>query len=297
MIIVARAYGIERAPRSPRRRRRRAAACSGDELAGRAVVLDDRLRLLVVDREPLRSPRGVSSSRPSSGARSCIRSSATSSGRSKKRIRVEAAADPGQHRVERLGLGEVARKAVEDEAVDGVVLREPLADHRDRDLVGNELAARHDRLDARPSSVESSRRAEHVAGRDVRDSLLAAIRFAWVPFPDPWRPEHRSGGPLLEEALVGAHHHLRLHLAHRVERDADRDQHGGAAERAGRRLREAAVADEERRQRRDEREVDRAGQRQPRQDAVEVLRGRRARAGCPGCSRRSGAGCRPGRPG
>jgi len=32
--------------------------------------------------------------------------------------------------------------------------------------------------------------------------------------------------------FVVTHHHLRLHLTHRVERDADDDQHGCAAERA-----------------------------------------------------------------
>src|SRR5205085_7738164 len=56
------------------------------------------------------------------------------------------------------------------------------------------------------------------------------------------------GGALLQEAFVVAHHHLRLHLAHRVERHADDDQNGGAAERAGGRLREAAVLDEEARE-------------------------------------------------
>src|SRR5215207_8823167 len=84
----------------------------------------------------------------------------------------------------------------------------------------------------------------------------ALIRCAWVPLPDPCGPsrrtftspsrdeacrrrrrataEPRAAGPeplparnaatLFEEAFVGAHHHLRLHLAHGVERDADHDQ-------------------------------------------------------------------------
>ena len=52
------------------------------------------------------------------------------------------------------------------------------------------------------------------------------MRAACVPLPDPWGPKIRmlSDNALLQEALVGAHHHLRLHLAHRVERDADHDQ-------------------------------------------------------------------------
>src|SRR3954468_2363300 len=103
------------------------------------------------------------------------------------------------------------------------------------------------------------------------------MRCAWVPFPAPWGPKSRmfSTRPLLEEALVRAHHHLRLHLTHRVERDADDDDHGGAAERARRGLREVEVVDEDAGQNGDEREVDRAGQRQPREDAIEVLRRRR----------------------
>src|SRR4051812_32124485 len=105
-----------------------------------------------------------------------------------------------------------------------------------------------------------------------------ASRFPWVPLPDPWSPRRRTFSDtqaLLEEALVRARHHLRLHLAHRVEGDADGDQDGRAAERARGGLREPAVADEQRRQRRDERAVDRTGKRQPGQDGVEVLRGRR----------------------
>src|SRR5919198_669217 len=87
----------------------------------------------------------------------------------------------------------------------------------------------------------------------------AAIRFACVPFPAPCGPSKSTFTALLEEALVAAHHHLRLHLPHRVERDADHDQNRGAAERARGCLREAEVADEEAGQNRDESEVDRPG--------------------------------------
>ena len=125
-------------------------------------------------------------------------------------------------------------------------------------------------------------------------------RSASPGFPCP-RPAGRAGGcraaSLLEEAFVGAHHHLRLHLAHRVERDADDDQHRGASERARGRLREAAVADEE---------ASAARRRPPgrasRAASAASARGRgtapsAAPGGCPGCSRRACAGCRPGRPG
>src|SRR4051794_1844904 len=90
----------------------------------------------------------------------------------------------------------------------------------------------------------------------------AARRGAWVPLPAPGGPKisrflltartlagaRREQRQLLQEALVVAHHHLRLHLAHGVERHADDDQHRRAAERAGGGLREPGVADEDRRQ-------------------------------------------------
>src|SRR4051795_6873344 len=75
----------------------------------------------------------------------------------------------------------------------------------------------------------------------------AEIRLAWVPFPDPCGPSNRTFTSA-QKTFVGAHHHLRLHLAHRVERDTDDDQHRGAAEGARRRLREPAVANEEARE-------------------------------------------------
>ena len=109
----------------------------------------------------------------------------------------------------------------------------------------------------------------------------AAIRFACVPLPDPCGPNSRTfscaGTTSVQEALVGAHHHLRLHLAHRVEGDADHDQERRAAEEAsatssrGRSSRRASVGKTAMKARKND-----AGQRQPRQHAVEVLRRRRA---------------------
>src|SRR5262245_31729123 len=108
-----------------------------------------------------------------------------------------------------------------------------------------------------------------------------AMRLACVPLPAPWAPRIRMFSTprfllLLQEAFVGAHHHLRLHLAHGVERDTDHDDDRGASQGARGRLREVEVVDEEAREHRDEPEVDRAGKRQARENAVEVLRGRRA---------------------
>src|SRR3954447_18790176 len=120
-------------------------------------------------------------------------------------------------------------------------------------------------------------------------------RSAWVPLPAPGGPSRmrlssdivrgkrnmprspaatrtRGRAPyLLQEALVVAHHQLRLELLHRVQGDAHDDEQRGAAEEEVR----ARLVDEDRRQGRDRREVERAGERQPREDAVEEL-GRRA---------------------
>src|SRR3954464_12801729 len=108
----------------------------------------------------------------------------------------------------------------------------------------------------------------------------AEMRLAWVPLPAPGGPRMTMSSAkvaLLQESLVVAHHHLRLHLAHGVERDAHHNEDRGAPQCTVRGLREAAVADEEGRQGRDEREVERARQREPSEHAVEILRGGRAR--------------------
>src|SRR3954471_17388791 len=108
----------------------------------------------------------------------------------------------------------------------------------------------------------------------------AEMRLAWVPLPAPGGPRMTMSSAkvaLLQESLVVAHHHLRLHLAHGVERDAHHDEDRGATEGTVRCLREAAVADEEGRQRRHGGEIKRPGESKPREDAVEVLRRGRAR--------------------
>src|SRR5215470_20040322 len=108
-------------------------------------------------------------------------------------------------------------------------------------------------LTLRPSAVSfaiASRRMSPVAMCGMPYS--AAIRFAWVPLPAPCGPKRRMFTPrakLLQEAFVGAHHHLRLHLPHRVERYTDHDEHGGPPDRARGRLREVEVDDGDRRQR------------------------------------------------
>src|SRR3546814_1700004 len=59
---------------------------------------------------------------------------------------VHRLADPAQQRVERVGLGQVARVAVEDEAAFRVVAREAVLEHAQQDLVGHQVATCHDFL-------------------------------------------------------------------------------------------------------------------------------------------------------
>ena len=82
---------------------------------------------------------------------------------------LDLAALLAQDVVEGLGLGAVAREAVEDDALRRIALGEPVQEHPDGDVVGHELAAVH--VAAR---LQPDRRAvadggpEQVARRDVR---------------------------------------------------------------------------------------------------------------------------------
>ena len=84
--------------------------------------------------------------------------------------------------VERLRLGQRAREAVEDPAGRGVGPRDPFLDHRDDQLVGDELARVHEllRLAAELGALGNVL-AEHVARRDVRDPQLARERLRLRP--------------------------------------------------------------------------------------------------------------------
>lgn len=58
---------------------------------------------------------------------------------------IDRAAEPGQDLIERVGLGGRAGKAVENHAAPDVGPSESLLHHRDRHVVGDELAASHER--------------------------------------------------------------------------------------------------------------------------------------------------------
>src|SRR3954451_7884172 len=110
----------------------------------------------------------------------------------------------------------------------------------------------------------------------------AEMNWACVPFPAPGGPTRTrriTAPPLAEEALVVAQHQLALDLLGGVETHTDEDEHGGAAERE--RLAGACAAAWQERQRDDRqdgdrRQVERTGQRDPRQDVLELPRRRTA---------------------
>src|SRR5215211_2229395 len=147
-------------------------------------------------------------------------------------------------------------------------------------------------LACRPSSVSCllcSRRRSPVPMYGSPKSSVR--REACVPLPAPGGPsrirfnslmsivvrrslacgDRRAKPYSLQEAFVVAHHELRLELLHGVKGDADHDQDRGAAEVEVRRR----LVDEDRRQRRHGRQIQRARERQPREDPVQEL-GRRA---------------------
>ena len=65
-------------------------------------------------------------------------------------------------------------------------------DEIDHDLVGDEAARRHHLRRARRERAGGLRRAEHVAGRDLRDPHFSQMTLACVPLPAPGGPTKTS---------------------------------------------------------------------------------------------------------
>ena len=79
-----------------------------------------------------------------------------------------------EHRVELVGLGDVAREAVEQEAGRRVRLAEPVTHHRDGDLVGHQVAGVHVGLGQLAElGAAGDVGPEDVAGRDLAGSRSA----------------------------------------------------------------------------------------------------------------------------
>ncbi len=92
----------------------------------------------------------------------------------------------GEEHVERLGLAQVAREAVEQEAVLGVLLEHAVLGHPDGDLVRYQAACVHVALGLEPQrGALADVGAEQVAGGDVRDGqgLGEQVRLSTLPGP------------------------------------------------------------------------------------------------------------------
>ena len=196
-------------------------------MSRRAVVLDDRLGLRVVEREPARDRLGrVVGRGPPRGARPSSALDRDLVGELEEEDRVERAvrSPRASRRAPRPGRA-LRGKPSRTKPPRASSCAEPLADQPDRRARrGRARRARGSARPARPSSVPVA-----IAARNMSPSRCAGSRTRprsaspGCPCPTPAGPrtQERSAS-LLEEALVGAHHHLRLHLPHRVERDADR---------------------------------------------------------------------------
>ena len=114
----------------------------------------------------MRIASGESSARPSASARLAQPIRRDLVGDLEQDHGVERLADLVEHRVERLGLRDRARKAVEHERV---LVRESLANETDHEVVGHEIASLEDRSHL-PTELGAvgDRLTEDVPCRDVR---------------------------------------------------------------------------------------------------------------------------------
>ena len=140
-------------------------------------------------------------------------------------------------------------------------------------IVGHVLAAVHIRPghDAEPRARPARARA------GCHRSRSAGCRSAPRASPPAFPSQRREGRGardawLLQEALVVAHHQLRLDLLHRLEGDADRDQHGRASERE---LVERPVSEHDRGDQRDGGQEQGPRKRDADEHVVQVVRRRR----------------------
>jgi hypothetical protein len=101
---------------------------------------------------------------------------------------IELQVFPGEQPLQRLGLRDRARKAVEDEPLLGVWLIDAVGDDLHHDLVGHELAARHQVLCLEAHRrAGRDRRAQHVAGRKLHDAVARNKALRLCAFAGPGR--------------------------------------------------------------------------------------------------------------
>src|SRR5664279_5485330 len=194
---------------------------------------------------------------------------------------VERIADVGQHAVELVPLGDIARKPVEQKALYCIFFGEAGAHHGVGDVVRHQIAGVHELLGL-PAKLRVAGHvsSKDIAGRDFRDVevdgdefRLGALTRSWRPHEDESHYSRTFSRALAQETFVVALHELALDLLHGVKGDPDHDQHGRAAEREVLRV-AAGDREEEVRQDRHDAEVERARQGDARENELKVLGGR-----------------------
>ena len=115
----------------------------------------------------------------------------TSGGHIDQKGAVDLATHGGELGIERHSLGGVAREAVEDEALLGVIGGKALLDKVDHELVGNELASVHVLLSLNTklgATLDGS--TQQVARGNVATPNSATSSCATVPLPAPGAPSN-----------------------------------------------------------------------------------------------------------
>ena len=242
----------------------RSAGVQRHELAGGAVVLDDRLRLGVVDLEPVRDHLGrvVGAALQLRALEAPVASRPRRAGR--RRGSRRAAPDLAQHPSSASACARLRGKpsSTKPSCASGCDSRSSISA-----IVTSSGTSRRSPGSARPACrARCPRRARHGTCRRVETcgiSYSAAIRFACVPLPAPCGPRTSrfTAGTLRRSASSSATPSGASCRARRRRRSAPRCRRARATWSA-----EAEVVDEDRRQHRDGGEEQRARQRQPRQD-------------------------------
>ena len=200
-----------RAPRAPRR----CASVTSSSVptpsishddAAVAVDVEDRRRLALVDRQAVRDDLLGVVGAALLHARAAQPRDALLARHRELDHGVERLAAAGEERVEVADLGEVARVAVEQEAVRGIRLREAVAHELAGQLVGDEVARLDDRLApacrarCRPRCSRGRCRRSRSAGMPN----ASAIRHALGSLAGALRADDQEAGGAAAAAVIGA---------------------------------------------------------------------------------------------
>ena len=99
-----------------------------------------------------------------------------------QQCQVNGAAQAIQQLIERLGLRQIARKAIEDKAIARIRARNALMNDRQHDLVTHQLPGIHGRLGLPPErGSRGNRLAQHVTGGNLRQSVFFLEQFGLGP--------------------------------------------------------------------------------------------------------------------